>query len=321
MTAAAAQIFWIVLPVFGLIGLGYLASKTGYLSESIGEGLGDFVFMVAIPLLLFKTLATAEFPDRSPWPLWFAYFGGVAITWMITDFLIRKLFKRDAKAGIIAGVSAGFSNAVLLGLPLVFTAIGQRGAVPLLLIVAIQLPLLMTASTILIAWAEQRDGTAAEPLSALRIARYIVLNLIKNPLIIGIVAGSLWRSLHLPYAGPLQVLGDQIAVVALPCALFALGMSLTKYGIRGYVLPAIVISALKLVVMPALIWALSTWVFGLPPLWIAVVTLVAACPTGVNAWLIANRFRTGHAISANSITLTAAASVFTLSGWLWVLGF
>jgi predicted permease len=321
MTDAFAQIFWIVLPVFGLIGLGFTASKTGYLSDAIGEGLGDFVFKVAIPLLLFKTLATAEFAGHSPWLLWLSYFSGLAVTWLLAYLLIRRLFGRDEKAGIIAGISASYPNAVLFGLPLIFTALGEEGGVPLLMIVAIQLPLMMTASTILIAWAEQRDGTATNRLSALAIARYIAANLVKNPLIIGIVAGSVWRALNLPYAGPLEILGDKIAIVALPCALFALGMSLTKYGIRGHVLPAVVITVVKLVVMPALVWVLSALVFGLPPLTVVVVTLVAACPTGVNAWLIAIRFRTGHAISANSITLTAAVSVVTLSTWLWLLGF
>jgi hypothetical protein len=320
MNGQVAQIFWIVLPVFGLIGLGFLASWTRYLPESIGEGLGDFVFMVAIPILLFRTLATADFPDISPWPLWISYFGGVAVSWALSDLMMRKLFNRDAKAGIIAGVSAGFSNAVLLGIPLVFTAYGEEGAVPLLLIVAVQLPLLMTVSTVLIEWAEHRDGTATGPISPLRIARSIALNLIKNPLVIGIVGGSVWRLLGIGYSGPLQVLGDQIAVAAVPCALFALGMSLTKYGVRGHVLPAVLIASMKLVVMPAVVWVLAAKVFELPAFWTTIITLVAACPTGVNAWLIANRFRTGHAVAANSITLTGAASVITLSVWLWLLG-
>lgn len=320
MNGQIAQIFWIVLPVFGLIGVGFIASWSRYLPESIGEGLGDFVFMVALPVLLFKTLATVHFPDISPWPVWISYFGGVAVSWGLSDLMLRKVFGREAKAGIIAGVSAGFSNAVLLGIPLVFTAFGEEGAVPVLLIVAVQLPVLMTVSTVLIEWAEHRDGTATGPISVPRIASSIAFNLVKNPLVIGIVGGSIWRYLGLGYSGPLQVLGDQIAVVAVPCALFALGMSLTKYGVRGHVLPAVFVAGFKLLLMPAVVWFMSDKVLGLPPFWVTVVTVVGACPTGVNAWLIANRFRTGHAVAANSITLTSAASVVTLSFWLWILG-
>ena len=320
MDGAFAQIFWIVLPVFGVMGLGFLSTWSRYLPDSIGEALGDFVYMVAIPVLLFRTLATAEFPDLSPWPLWISYFGGVTVSWLAADLMIRKLFGRDARAGVIAGVSAGFSNAVLVGIPLVFTAFGETGLVPLLLVVAVQLPVVMTVSTVLIEWAERRDGPIDEPLSVVRTVRSIALNLIRNPLIVGILTGSLWRVMGWSYAGPLEAVGDQIAAAAVPCALFALGMSLTKYGIRGHVLPAVLIAGLKLIFLPALVWVLASQVFVLPPLWVSVITLTSACPTGINAWLIANRFKTGHAISANSITLTTAGSVVTMSMWLYVLG-
>lgn len=320
VSEGALQIAHIVLPVFGLIGLGLAAAWTGYLSQSVGDALGDFVFLVALPVLLFKTLATADFPDVSPWPLWISYFGGLALAWIVADLMVRTLFGRDARAGVIAGVSAGFSNAVLFGVPLVFTAFGEEGAVPLLLIIAVQLPVMMTVGTILIEQAERRDGTRQQPISITGIAGSILYNLVKNPLVIGIVIGLAWRLIDLPYGGIPATVVDRIALVAVPCALFALGMSLRKYGIRGHVLPSVLISALKLAVMPAVVWVLAAQVFALPPLWTAVVTMVAACPTGVNAWLIAHRFRTGHAIAANSITISAAASLVTLSIWLAVLG-
>lgn len=320
MSGTLIQIAYIVLPVFGLMGLGLGAAWSRYLPESVGEALGDFVFMVALPLLLFRTLATAEVPDQSPWPLWISYFGGLAVAWIIADQMIRRVFGRDFKAGVIAGVSAGFSNAVLFGVPLVFTAFGEEGAVPLLLVVAVQLPVMMTVGTILIEQAERRDGNRSGPISLRSIAGSVAYNLIRNPLIIGVVAGLAWRFAALPYEGIPAVIVDRLSAAALPCALFALGMSLRKYGIRGHVLPGALIAGLKLMVMPAVVWLLAAHVFSLPPLWTTVVTVVSACPTGVNAWLIANRFRTGHAIAANTISISAAASLLTMSFWLAVLG-
>ncbi|WP_430514016.1 AEC family transporter [Pannonibacter phragmitetus] len=60
------QILTIVVPVFVLVGLGYLAARTGLLSQSVGEGLGQFVFVVAIPSLIFKTLATVSMDQGFP---------------------------------------------------------------------------------------------------------------------------------------------------------------------------------------------------------------------------------------------------------------
>ena len=40
-----SQALAVVLPVFGLIGLGWLARRTGYVTDRTGEGLSDFVFV------------------------------------------------------------------------------------------------------------------------------------------------------------------------------------------------------------------------------------------------------------------------------------
>ena len=71
--------FLIVLPVFGLIAIGYGARWLKLLRETTGEGLSDFVFVLAIPCLLFKTLVTAAIPPDQPWGYWISYFTGLAI--------------------------------------------------------------------------------------------------------------------------------------------------------------------------------------------------------------------------------------------------
>ena len=56
----------IVLPVFGLIGLGFLARLTKLVSDRTGDGLSDFVFSIAIPCLIFKTLNASGLPSDQP---------------------------------------------------------------------------------------------------------------------------------------------------------------------------------------------------------------------------------------------------------------
>ena len=57
------DLLMIVLPVFGLIGIGYVARQTGFVSERMGEGLSEFVFTLSVPCLIFRTLVRAEIPD------------------------------------------------------------------------------------------------------------------------------------------------------------------------------------------------------------------------------------------------------------------
>ncbi|MCB1475216.1 MAG: AEC family transporter [Rhodobiaceae bacterium] len=302
----------IVLPVFGLIGLGYLSVWTGFFKPEVGDGLAAFVFNLAIPVLLFKTLATVEFGHISPLPLFASYFFGLALVWFTADLVARRVFGRDGITGIVAGFSAGFSNMVLLGIPLALVAFGPERTLPLFLIVSVQLPLTFSAAMILRARRGERDDDTG----TLGVLKTIGRDLIRNPIVITIVSGALWGVAGLPLGGPILSIMDKIAVAAVPCALFAMGMGLRRYGIAGNIRLAVILSVLKLFAVPGLFYLLATRVFMLPPDWVIVGTMGAACPAGVNAWLIANHFGTGQSISASTITMTAAASIFTISGWL-----
>ena len=117
----------VVVPVFVLVGLGWLFAVTKVLSRETGDGLVAFVFTVAVPLLLARTLVLGPPLDGSVFRLWLAYFGTVALVWTAADLGIIHLFGRGRRAGVIAGVGAGFSNLVLMGIPLTQLAFGQRG--------------------------------------------------------------------------------------------------------------------------------------------------------------------------------------------------
>src|SRR5579872_7409234 len=189
------QMISVVLPVFGLIAVGYAVAGTKLLREENGEALADFVFAVAIPLLIFRTLALADFSGGSPWLIWIPFFAVFALNWMLGDVLIRRVFRRDARAGLVGGISSAYGNTVLLGIPLTLAAYGGDGAVPMALIVAVHLPVMMVVSSVLIERALRHDGIAEGHLSARARARNVVMTLARSPIIIGIFAGAVWRLL------------------------------------------------------------------------------------------------------------------------------
>lgn len=312
------QTLTIVAPVFILIGIGYALAKFQVLRQSASEALGQFVFVVAIPVLLFRTLIGADLSSGVPFSLWASYFIGVGVTWTLGALVIRKGFARDARAGAIGGISASFANTIMVGLPLVFAVYGEDGLVPLLLILSIHLAVM----TVLMAVAMERaaaldNGTATPPLADL--LKGAARNLASNPLILAIVIAFVWRQtgLEIPEIG-MDVL-NRIAATALPLALLSLGMSLVQYGIRGNVLPGFLLAAVKILIMPVVVFVAGAFVFQLPPLWTAVATLTACCPTGANAYIFANRYGTGHAMSANAITVTTLSAIVTTSLWIWFL--
>jgi predicted permease len=307
----------IVVSIFGLIGLGYVAARTGLLSSDVGERLAEFVFTLAIPIFIFATLARADLHGISPWRIWAAYFLPFAVVWALSHLMVVRLFGRDTRAGIVAGGSAAYGNSVLIGIPLVQTAFGENGMVFLIVVVLVHLPILMAVSVILNEWVLAADGETNGPGRG-GAWRRLALSLVTHPILIAVALGILWKLTGLAIPGAAAAIIDPLARSAGPLALFSAGMTLVNYGMARQIWPAFAISGLKLLIMPALVLAVA-WAAGLPSIGIAAITLAAACPTGVNAPLIAIRLGTGQALSSNVLLISTAGGVMTISLWLVVI--
>lgn len=302
----------IVLPVFGVIAFGYVCAWTGLLRERVAEGVSDYVYTIAIPLLIFRTLAEAKLPDVSPWGYWGVYFAGAAVSWTIAQSLSALAFRRDMREAIVHGLTSAQSNIVLVGIPLVLSAFGEAGAVPLFLLVAVNLPIMLVVASLMM----EATGAGLSRAALLGVARNLATNLI----LIGFAAGIAAQFLGIRPSGAPKAVIDLIAQSSVPCALFAMGLALRRYGIFGDLTMSAVLAALKLLVHPLVVWLLVTFVVPLPPVPAAVAVLFAAMPCGINAYLLAERFGVGVAAAAGAVTLSTTLSILTISFWLWMIG-
>lgn len=298
----------IAIPVFGLIAVGYVARWAGLLSARSGEGLSEFVFVCAVPALIFRTMAQAKLPEVQPWGYWLAYFLALAIVWAIAMVAARRAFGQTHGLSVVAGFSAAQSNTVLVGIPLILKAYGEAGAVPLFLLIAIHLPITMTTATVLMEGAGGVD------------ARQLLRRLLLHPILLGLFAGLAFRASGLTLAGPALGLIDMLAGAAAPAALVAMGLTLKQAGWPKERSLLWLIIALKLIVHPALVYVLATRVFTMPPAWAGVAVLFAAMPSGVNAYLFAERYREGVALSSAAIAASTALAGVSVLFWLWLLG-
>jgi malonate transporter len=300
--------------VFGLVGLGYLTGWLGLLRLQVGESLTEFAIVVAVPALLFRAMINIDLEGADPWALWLGYFSAIPVSWIIGHLLMTRVFGREKQVGVVCGIAASFSNLLLLGIPFITGVFGREGMEILSLLLAVHLPIMMAASIVMIEWARRDQGQATSPL---KIIRDFFANLLSNPLIIGILAGLVWRfsGLAMPSLGTRFI--DAFANIGGTIALFAMGLSLRKFGISGNIVPALALSGLKLMVLPAAA-LVSALVFSLPPLTAQIVVVAAALPVGVNPYLIATRFGTGQNLAGNTMTASTALAAFTVTFWLFV---
>lgn len=303
-----------VLPVFGMIILGYGFTRARIFDAAAGRGITLFVFNVAIPALLFKTVATMGPQQGAPWELWIAFFGGLAITWVAAALASRVVPSLDVSGGAAASMASGFGNLALLGTPLALSHFGQQVAIPLGMILSIHAPILWF--TAMLHRALFQGGGS---FSVSRTAKDLFRNLATNAIVLGLLAGTIWRltglGLH-PVAGTML---DMLADASVPTALFALGVSLAGYSLRGSWSGMFTIIALKMMVMPVLVFGLVHYVVSIPPLWAQVAVLFAAMPTGANAFVFAQRNEEAVAAVSGAITLGTALAAISAAILLYLM--
>jgi hypothetical protein len=303
----------IVIPVFGLVALGYGAGALGLFGPAHLKGLTFFAFGFAIPALLFRAMARMDLDGAIAWPFLLSYYLSAFALFALGLWLSRVGFARNLPESAIGGLAASYSNAVLLGIPLLLTAFGERASLPVLLLVAFHSALMFPLGTLVLELG-RGDGARLREIPA-QTAR----GLVRNPILWGLGLGLLWNAAGwaLPAAADslLQTLGQ----AAVPCALFAMGASLVGYRVRGLPLEPLLLAGLKLVAMPGLVWLLGTQVFALQPLWLKVAVLMAALPTGVNVYVIAQQYGANAEGSAAEVLLATLLSVLSVSALLYLL--
>lgn len=304
----------IIVPVFGIVGIGYIAARVGLFSAEATRGLSSFVFNFAIPALLFRTMATTELPAELEWGYLVAYFGGVYGVWIAGTLASRYLLRRSGAEPVIAGMTAGFSNNVLLGVPLVLTTFGEAATLPLFLIIACDSWLLLTTATL---QAELAIGERGDPKV---LVRNVTNALVRNPIVMSLLIGIAWNGLGVPLPGVMDSLTETLGTAALPCAVFAMGASLAGFRLSGAVADAGLSVVLKLIAHPVLVWLLATYVFDLKPLWRDVATVMAALPVGINVYLLADRYQAGVGSGITAILVSTALSVASIAVVLTFLG-
>lgn len=299
----------IITPIFAIVALGFVLSRTGVFSAAASEALTRFMFYVAVPAMLFRTLATTTLPASVPWAYIGAFYGASFLAFALGIGFARFGLGWSRRDQGIAGIAAGYSNMVMLGFPLVITAFGDAGALPLFILLALQSMLMFPATTWVIEVYGRSDGAQAH--SALSMLARLAVNPVIASLLLGIATNL--SGLTLP--GALAHGLDMIGAAAPACALTALGLGLAQYEIRGAVRASAGLVVLKTCVHPALVW-IACAICEVPALWTHVAVVLAAMPTGINAFIFARQYDARIEVVSKTIVLSTIVSAFTVAALL-----
>ena len=337
-----------LLAIFGTVALGWLAGRLRWLGEPAGgidpaRLLGNAAFYIFVPALLFRTTARLDVAAM-PWATVVAFF--VPVTGMMlavyaagrwrrgarsrTDLAAGERHHTDLAAGeraaaapTVRAISVVFGNSVQVGIPVVTALFGEAGLGIHIALVSLHALVLLSMLTVLVELDLARERATHDASAGLwRTLRSTVRNTVVHPVVLPVLAGGLYNATGWPLPGPLdetlQLLGTAVA----PLCLVLIGITLAYTAgatVRGAVRGALGITLLKLLALPALVLAVAHWGFGLNGLPLQVAVLMAALPTGSNALIFAQRYRSQEAETTTAIVLSTLGFVLTAPLWLAVL--
>ena len=291
--------------------VGYVTASVGWFDQVAIRGLTRFVFDFAVPMLLLRTISTATLPDVIPWDYLASYYLGTFIILLSGLGITRLLWQRTFSQQVINAFSSSFSNTILLGIPIILLTFGDRAVLPLFIIIGTHGIIMVPLFTIMLEMG--KSGRAPIKTVIVRTS----YGLFTNPLIIGLLSGLACNLFEITLWKPLDEMAKLLANSVTSCALFALGATLASFrkNIPWQEVPMIVI--LKTILHPVVVWGLATLVFGVKEaIWIQVLVLLAAQPTGVNPFLFASRYNVGQLVSSGAAFISTIFSIFTLSALL-----
>ena len=301
----------VILPIFGLLMVGYITVMLGWFDQTAIRGLTRFVFDFAVPMLLLRTVSTAQLPEDIPWNFLASYYLATMLVLFSGLVFTRIIYRITFSEQVVSAFSCSFSNTVLLGIPLVLLAFGDQGALPLFIIIGTHGFVMFPLFTIMM----EIGKIGKAPLKTL--FTKTSYGLITNPLVIGLLAGLGCNLLGITLWKPLDEIAKLLGNAVTPGALFALGATLAGFRkkIQWKELPLVVL--MKIIIHPMLVWLLAVIVFGLTDvIWIQVLVILAALPTGVNPFLFASRYNAGQLLSSGAVFISTFISIFTLSALL-----
>jgi malonate transporter len=303
----------VILPVFLVIGFGYVAVWRGYFPTSGVDALMKFSQNFAIPCLLFSAISNLDLSVSLNGRLLFSFYTGALSGFFLGLFGARYLFKRDWEDCVAIGFCCLFSNSVLLGLAINERAYGSAALAGAYSIIAFHSPFCYGVGITAMEIVRNRGQ------SPLLMARGVIRAMFRNALVMGITAGFIVNLTGITLPNVLSDGLDLVTRAALPTALFALGGVLIQYKPEGDARVIAMICAIALLIHPAITWTLGTSL-SVPKDIFNTGVLTAAMAPGVNGYIFANMYGRARRVAASSVLVATAASVGTAWVWLVILG-
>ena len=293
------QTLSIIIPLALICVMGFASVRFSLFQQAQINAVSTLCFSVLIPLFLFKSTSQADLTAALSLEWFVSFYGAILFMFALVFIIARKTQStRSSATAAVFSLDATYSNTVLVAIPVLVGLLGEAAAGQAFVLIAFHSAILFTLVELFVN----------------KVKWQTILSSLKNPIVMSIAAGLLFNFSGLTLPELLLAPIAQLGQAAIPLALFCLGASMHFLPIRGNRRSAIILSTVKLVVLPFITYSIGT-MMGLNKEALLIIVLLTASPTGVNAFIVATKHRVEEGISATTVVLSTVASVITISLW------
>lgn len=301
----------VTVPGLLMLLLGVFLKRANFIDENFNNTTTKLVFNITLPCLIFFSMSDNR-DDITPYlPL--AYYGAFStiVTYLLLEFAAPFLIKERRERGIF--VQGGFrSNAAIMGIAYCSIAYGRQG-VFLGSIYIISTVILFNILSIITLTRSLTDGGP----KGLNV-KTVLINIIKNPLIISILAGVSFAFLNIPIPEPLERTGHFLSALTLPLAMICAGASMNFRMMFSSSNTATLSTLARSIFVPGII-TLGAYLFGFAGMELGVIFLLSATPTAAAGYIMVKAMGGNGTLAANIIAMTTVTSFFTAAIGLTLL--
>jgi hypothetical protein len=301
-----------VIPIFFLIGAGFLARRMGALKSGDERVLSAYVYYFAMPALTLVNLAETDFTGEA---FTFMLAGIIPVFGVLLLFGLFSIAFRIPRDTLSLWIlSSVFGSFAFFGVPFISFAFPTPQAERLaLLAVASIAPVSVATCLMVLELYKLKTGNLREGLKP------VLINFSKNPLILSILIGFLFGLTRIKIPSPLLSSIHMLGKTTSAVALFLLGVFL--YG-RTYtsLIRALKLSLMRVILLPILA-LLTAKLLALPDLESAISVLMHSTPVAVSVIVLSERYNFYRETVASLILVSSVGGGIYATVWLYVLGY
>ncbi|MDD7545732.1 AEC family transporter [Actinobacillus porcinus] len=296
------------LPIIILLCLGKLLGKCRILDDAFSEKSMKLIFHLTLPLLLFFNIYNGKIEYSNQFDLIFIAIVGTTILFLVGEWLAAKfIIEKRERCTFVQAVFRG--NNAILGLALCINAYGDVAYVPASIYSAIVVILFNVYGVITITRSLSSDKV--------NIAR-LLLNILKNPLIIAIILGLVMNYVEVSLPKPVRVTGQYLANITLPLALLCIGASI-QLNYRENYSRVVTWSVVARLVIAPLFMVLLAKLIGMSGMELAIIFLMTTTPLATAAYAMVKAMGGNGTTVANIIGITTIGAMPLSSLGLMIL--